>query len=222
VPHGLKYFAGMPALALAGAVLFPGVALSHDVIFQAHATGIIGTLRAATLTKKLLVGDVGLSCKGVPTEETVSDILNRSPLYLKTKTVSLYTLGVHSAADATATLNDFHLDVPGVKIDSTAIGSYAHAECDPDTLKPTVRGGATILDLMINGTPVTITGEPNQTINVGDVAKIVFNEQTVWKTEFKTNAMHLFLFNDRYPASGDVIFSYSRAKVSCTPTVPPS
>jgi hypothetical protein len=195
-----------------------GAASAHDAVLQGHATGVYGTIHAGSLTKTLLINDNGMSCNAQPNEETVSGISNPKPIYLNIKTISTYTLGAHSTVDSTASTSAIHVDLPGVKIDSSGVSSRAHAECDPDTLVTKVSGGADILDMKINDQPVQITAAPNQTIVVGDVAQIVFNEQIVWKTEFKVNAIHIKLFNASYPANGDLYVAYSRAKITCTAT----
>lgn len=206
--------AGSPALAIALAAASSG-ALAHDVIFQAHATGVVGQITAASLVKNLLINDNGLSCKGLPTEKITSNVLNRGTVFVKAQTIATYTLGAKDHSDATARTENFELKVPGVEITAQAIAAHAHAECDRATGVESSSGGADILNLTINGNPVTVTGEPNQTIMVRDIAKVVFDEQTKWKSEFKTNAMHVYLFNASYPAHGDVIVSYARAKITC-------
>jgi hypothetical protein len=212
----MQKFTGGGGLAVAALLAFPGITLAHDVIFQAHATGVVGTVKVATLTKSVLINDNSLSCKGLPNEQITSDVQHAKPIYVRAKTIDTYTLGVHDNSDAFAKTEDLLLDLPGLKVTAEAISSFAHAECDPATLKPSVDGGVTILNVNVQGSPITVTGEPNQTIAVGDIAKIVFNERVVWKSEFKTNAMHVYLFNASYPAYGDVIVGYSRAKITCS------
>lgn len=206
--------AAIPALAL-GASLVPGTALAHTVIYQAHATGVQGTVKVGDITKKVLLVDNGMSCKQVEEEETASFVQTPKPIFVKANTITTYTLGANNQTDAYSYLEKLVVEVPGVTVTADLIGSYSQAVCNTSTMRESASGGADFVNVRVNGNPIQINGSPNQRIAIDDIASVTFDERTVWRSEYKSNALHIRLFNEQDSVYGDVIIGYSRAKVTC-------
>ena len=79
-----------------------------------------------------------------------------------------------------------------------------------------VSGSSIVTNLTFGGTPVVVTGAPNQTIHLGVLATLVINEQIVvaGSLDITVNALHLTL------GTGEqVILSSAHSDVNCvTPT----
>jgi hypothetical protein len=116
-----------------------------------------------------------------------------------------HTGGVGGITQTYAQVSAFTATVDGIEIDATAIGSDAQASCG------TASGSTSITNLQVNGSCVTVSGAPNQTLTVGGVS-IVINEQTTASGQFVVNALHVT------GPSGSVIVSSSAASVTCSCT----
>lgn len=207
----------MLLVALSG---WQNAALAGDVFYSGRATGVTGTLTVSSVTKKILLSRNDMSCQGLAKEETISAIDNPTPLGVKAKTITTYTLGRDGVALAQAAVEDLVLDFPGLKLSASLVDAYSEVRCENGIPIPT--GNSNILNVVINGQARSLTAAPNQTITIPNVATIIFNEQVKWKREFKANAIHIKLFNPDTPANGNIIISETKAKISsceavCTP-----
>jgi hypothetical protein len=57
---------------------------------------------------------------------------------------------------------------------------------------PAVGGSVNIDGLAINGVPITVTGQPNQTVNVPG-GRVVINEQSTSPSGMVVNALHIVI-----------------------------
>jgi hypothetical protein len=116
-------------------------------------------------------------------------------------------------------------------INADVIQSTASASCDQTTRRASTTGQSLIANLKLNGNPIPVTGQPNQTILLPGLAKVVINEQIGSKTTVPSpegvpfvedkavltvNAVHVTLLNplDRLLAT-DLVVGYSKAGVGC-------
>jgi hypothetical protein len=77
-------------------------------------------------------------------------------------------------------------------------------------------GASEIGDLNVNGTPVVVTGEPNQTVAL-PVGRLVINERILTATSITVNALHLVL-----DGGADIVVASARAGYhSIEPPPPP-
>jgi hypothetical protein len=88
----------------------------------------------------------------------------------------------------------------------------------------TSSGGSAIANLTIAGQPITVTGQPNQTITVPNVATVIINEQITSTTpssaSIDVNAIHVKLTalgTTLGLASGDIIIAHSHCAETGTP-----
>lgn len=202
---------------LAGTLLLPA-AQSHEVHFTGRATGVNGTVTFQSVKKTLVLADVLMSCSGTAREETVSTVSNPQPLGLTARTVRGYTIGRDDVAASNAGIEELHLNLAdGFKVDATGLQSNAESRCDEATFKITKTGDTDVATLSINGQARSITGEPNQTFDVPGLGQVIVNEQLHPSTrELIVNALHVKVSDPSYPASGDIVFAHSRAKITCS------
>jgi hypothetical protein len=150
----------------AHAVTYGGDATGAEVVVTATGT----TIRAATGTlsisggmaeASLLVGDIPSSATGGAVALTAS-VLHSA------------VVGVGNATNAEASIGAVGLTVSGNTFSSDFLMSRSKASCDPG---PSVTGSSQLENLVINGTPITVSGAPNQTVSLPNGTAII-NAQT--------------------------------------------
>ena len=116
-------------------------------------------------------------------------------------------------------------------VNADVIQSTAAASCDQNTRVASSAGQSLIANLKINGNPIAVTGQPNQTLLLPGLAKVVINEQIATQTSIPSpegapfvedqavltvNAIHISLLNplDRLLAT-DLIVGHSKAGIGC-------
>lgn len=202
----------LPAVLFAGGLLLSVPATAHEIIYYGRATAISGNIQVATLTGKILLADVGMSCNGSPREEVLLSANNPAPLSFQAEEVRSHTQGVDGVAATESGIQDMALELPGLSISAEQIQSFAQAECLSDETVE-VSGGATFSELTINGNKIPINGNPNQAIEIPNVAKIVINEQVKYSREFRVVGLHIQLLEPSQPVNGDVKIAAARAKI---------
>ncbi|MDE3068502.1 MAG: hypothetical protein KGJ60_13280 [Verrucomicrobiota bacterium] len=86
------------------------------------------------------------------------------------------TIGQDDDVHSEASCADLNLTPgPGNIIQADALFAKAQASCCTD---PSVSGPADIANLVVNGTPVTVSGQPNQTVSIVG-GEVVINEQNI-------------------------------------------
>ncbi len=170
------------AAVLVGLMVWSGIGLAAEVSGQARAVQAtvlgITTVLADTGTlsgpddareASLLVGSVPmLGGVQVPHASTIASGLN----------------GVESVASEAA-LGGLNLNVSGNVISADFVMARARTP-----ISGTSTGVSSIDGLVINGQPVPVSGEPNQTIPVSG-GRIVINEQQASATGMIVNALHI-------------------------------
>ncbi len=123
------------------------------------------------------------------------------------------TVGQGDRTLSEASVAGLALGVPGLSIKAGFIGSSAATVCDKSN-KATVTGASEIVGLSVNGKAITVTGAPNQTINILGLAKIVINEQSGSasgnKGSLKVTALRVTTL-----AGVDVALASSQASMTC-------
>ncbi|HVF20227.1 MAG TPA: choice-of-anchor P family protein [Mycobacteriales bacterium] len=81
-------------------------------------------------------------------------------------------------------------------------------------------GSSQIANLVVNGTPIVVSGAPNQTVEVPGVASIIINEQTRTPNQITVTALHVVLPSGDDAAlgsvlTGDVIISRAESDITC-------
>lgn len=202
----------LPVVLLVGSLFSSIPATAHEIIYYGRATAISGNVQVATLTGKILLADVGMSCNGSPREEVLLGASNPAPLSFLAEEVRSHTQGIDGVAATESGVQDMSLDLPGLTISAEQIQSFAQAECLSDETVE-VSGGSTFSQLTINGNQIPINGNPNQTIEIPDVGKVVINEQIKYSREFRVVGLHIQLLDPSQPLNGDVQVAAARAKI---------
>lgn len=98
----------------------------------------------------------------------------------------------------------------GNTIQADALSSYAVALC---CTGPSAYGSADVASLVVNGTPVTVSGQPNQTIPLIG-GEIIINEQIISQDSdsaaITVNALHVIV-----NGVADIVVSSSHADIVC-------
>jgi hypothetical protein len=90
-------------------------------------------------------------------------------------------------AFAASSIDELKLKLPGLlELYASVLASKAAANCGGGP----ITGNSSIAKLVINGQPIVITGQPNQTIWLG-IAKIVINEQVPYYNGIRVRALHV-------------------------------
>ena len=100
-----------------------------------------------------------------------------------------------------------------VSINAGFIQSRAGATCSSTV------GASALVDLVINGQAIRVSGKPNQQINLL-LAKVIINEQIAGDGEIIVNALHVIVLDILGKALADVVVASSHADITCQGTPP--
>jgi hypothetical protein len=123
------------------------------------------------------------------------------------------TASNHTSATSTSSIDALNVDVAGITITANTITANASAECAFEAVN--LAGTSQIVGLTIGGTPIVVTGAPNQTIDVAGLVDVVINEVTTSSTggddgQITENALHISALG-----IADVVISHASAGVTC-------
>lgn len=174
---------GLAAVILAGALAACGEAsLSSVPVAPASTTttsvykGSAAALRVKASVANVTLADTGaLPSKGGALHKTVatasvSKLLSAGVLHAA-------TIGQGNHTRSEASVAGLNLSVAGIGVKAAFISSQAAASCSSSG-RASVSGSSQLTGLVVGGKNISITGQPNQTINVLGLVKIVINEQT--------------------------------------------
>lgn len=200
----------LPVLALAG---WHGSACAWGTLsYDGRATVVDANAQLGTAIARVVVSDTGeMDPSGTARDATVATLDNPPPLELHLKTLSAHTVGYNRISTADADVQSVEIDLPGYTIVVGVVQAYTQATCTAaDT--PAVDGGASVVDLKVNGMPVRVLNTPNQTIPLGP-ASITLNEQTSTANSITVNAIHVSLPLDPGALAADVIVSHAESSI---------
>jgi len=192
--------------------------------YSGEATGVqvsafTGTLAAFDLT---LVEAGPLEDRdGASDSEQLADVNQRLPAFtLQASLIKAETFARGDTAHSGATILGLQLGlINALNLSSTTLQGIATATCGNDG--PELSGRSVIEDLVVNGTPVTATGAPNQTVDLGPV-QLVINEQTRTFSpdgqygEITVTALRI-TFTDPFGHISEIVLSQAQADVRCPP-----
>ncbi len=204
---------------LSTAVLLVSLAVWPATI-QAQTTTYTGEAFGASVNAlgiKTTISDTGaLPTSGGSLSTQLAGIDLPGLLNLNLLTAS--TTGASAVTSSQASVAGVNLTVAGIGITASILTSNASAQaCAAGT--PSVTGGSTIANLMVNGQSITVTGAPNQTVPLL-VGSLIINEQTSSvssasggsSANILVNALHL-----KVAGLAEVAIASSHAGVSCGP-----
>jgi len=144
-----------------------------------------------------------------------ASLLNASVTGLLTAEVlHASTVGKGNASRSEASVAELSLTVAGNTISAGLLQARAAAVCRDGG--PTASGSSDIAALSVNGQTVTISGEPNQKVQL-PIGEVIINEQTSKGAgDITVNALHVFV-----PGVADVIVSSAHADITCQPAPAP-
>lgn len=161
-----------------------------DFIYSGLATGAIPTVEVT-----FLIGSTG----PLPSDGGVREVYLPSSSFnsfLATGPISGITLGTSGLATADITVNNLVLAFGGNTISAQMVGGHATADGHTGAL-PEVGGFSNFLGLTLNGQPITVTGAPNQEIDLSNNVRLVLNEQAAAVEDgygtITLNALHLYV-----------------------------
>lgn len=202
----LSILLGMTVVSSAAAATYGGDATGAEVTVPATGT----TIRAATGT---------LSISGGMADATVS--VGDIPSSATGGAVSLAASALHSAVVGTGgtTRAESSVGAVGVTVSGNTITSDFLMARSTASCGPSVAGGADLVNLVINGQAITITGAPNQTVSLPNGTAII-NAQvpTIGATsgELTVTALRV-MTHDTITGQpiADVLLSTVDAKIDC-------
>lgn len=187
--HAMSRMCTIAALVFLAALACSSIGRA-DFVYSGIATGAVPTVEVT-----FLVGSTGpLPSNGWVREVTLPS--SNFATILSTGLISGVALGSTGIATADITVQNLLLTFGGNTISAQTIGG--HATADGHTGGPHEVGGfSDIVGLSVNGQAVTVTGAPNQRIDLPNDERLVLNEQFVVGSEnsgnVTINALHLYV-----------------------------
>jgi len=182
-------------------------ASANDTAFSGEATVVQATVLGLS---PIVLSDTGaLDSTGGAKE---ASLLNASvPGLLTAEVLHASTVGQGQRSSSEASVLDVTLTVGGNTISAGLLRARATAECHNGTAS--VSGSSEIVDLVVNGQAVVVSGQPNQTISL-PVGRVIINEQQSSVSgntgDITVNALHVVV-----PEIADVVISSAHADITC-------
>jgi len=181
--HNWKAFA--LAGALVGLLAWPGTSEAQTVTGQAkaaQATVMLGILGGTTTTT---LSDTG-TLSGTNDARDASALSGNIPSLLTVDVLHATTIGYPDEVDSEASLADLGLTVAGNGISADFVMARALA-----VLGAIGSGGSSIANLSINGVPIVVSGDANQTIAIPGGQVVINEQQTDPSGTITVNALHV-------------------------------
>jgi len=180
--HAVSYGSGLLAVAAVAAILLVSpVAVEAQLPDLSGATSTItGTLLGTTT----VLNGTGTLVAGTSDALQSSDLAGSIPSLLMGEALHAVTIGYPDQIDSEASLAALALNVAGMSIGADAVMARALA----------VVGGAVgtsnITNLSINGVPIPVTGDPNQTVGLLGGVLVINEQQVLSDGTMVVNALH--------------------------------
>ena len=187
---------------LGGILPSPPTTTTSTVVGDASAArvsvlGILGTAMTTALA------DTG-TLSGVNDARDASMVTGSIPLTLSAETLSAATISWVDQVQSEASLANLNMTIAGVGITADLVMARAS-----QVLGAAGTGSSTLSNLSINGTPIAVTGAPNQAIWIPG-GQVILNEQTISSTgAAAVNALHVVV-----TGVADVVVASATAGVS--------
>jgi hypothetical protein len=190
-------------------------------------SGDAAVLRATVLgLTPIVVGEAGpLPATGGAEESSLLSVSpDQSGGLLAAEVVDAEVIGQGNSSSAEATVASVSFTVAKNSIQADLLRSQAEATCDGSGTA-SASGSSELAGLVINGQPITVTGEPNQTVRLPFLT-VVINEQSGSasgnQAAITVNALHVTAFDPLGgPTLADVVISSAHADISCGACTPP-
>ena len=187
---------------LGGLLPPPTTSTASTVVGDASAArvSVLGILGTATTTA---IADTG-TLSGVNDARDASTVIGSVPSTLSAETLSAATFSWVDQVDSEASLTNLSMTVAGIGITADSVIAQAS-----QVLGAAGSGTSYIDNLSINGTPIAVTGAPNQAVWIPG-GQVIINEQTISSTGTAVvNALHVAV-----TVVADVVIASATAGVS--------
>jgi hypothetical protein len=170
--------------ALVGLLAWPGTSEAQTVTGQAKVAQatVLGLLGGTTTTT---LADTGTLSDSNDSRDATQITVNVQSL-LTGEVLSASTIGYPDEVDSEASLGNLALTVGGNGISADFVIARAQA-----VLNAAGAGMSNIDSLLINGIPVVVTGDPNQTISLLGGQVVINEQQTDPSGTITVNALHV-------------------------------
>lgn len=184
-----------------GLLALPSVGQSPAVTGQATAVQAtaFGFLGTSTTT---ILGSTG-TLASTSDARDASQAAGSVPSLLTGEVLHATTIGWPDQVSSEASLANLGLNVAGLGISADFVMARAS-----HVLGAAGAGAANIDNLSINGVPIAVTGQPNQTIAIPG-GRVVINEQVASPTSTTVNALHVIVIG-----VSDVVIASATAGIS--------
>src|SRR5437867_5533555 len=182
-------------------------ASANNTAFSGEATVVQATVLGLP---PIVLSDTGaLDSTGGAREASLLDA--NVPGLLTAEVLHASTVGQGQRSSSEASVANVTLTVGGNTISAGLLRARATAECHNGTAS--VSGSSEIVDLVVNGQAVVVSGQPNQTISL-PVGRVIINEQQSSVSgntgDITVNALHVVV-----DGVADVIISSAHADITC-------
>jgi len=182
-------------------------ASANNTTFSGEATVVQATVLGLP---PIVLSDTGaLDSTGGAREASLLDA--NVPGLLTAEVLHASTVGQGQRSSSEASVANVTLTVGGNTITAGLLRASATAECHNGTAS--VSGSSEIVDLVVNGQAVVVSGQPNQTISL-PVGRVIINEQQSSVSgntgDITVNALHIVV-----DGIADVVISSAHADITC-------
>ena len=182
-------------------------ASANNTTFSGEATVVQATVVGLP---PIVLSDTGaLDSTGGAREASLLDA--NVPGLLTAEVLHASTVGQGQRSSSEASVANVTLTVGGNTISAGLLRARATAECHNGTAS--VSGSSEIVDLVVNGQAIVVSGQPNQTISL-PVGRVIINEQQSSVSgntgDITVNALHVMV-----DGVADVIISSAHADITC-------
>ena len=182
-------------------------ASANNTTFSGEATVVQATVLGLP---PIVLSDTGaLDSTGGAREASLLDA--SVPGLLTAEVLHASTVGQGQRSSSEASVANVTLTVGGNTISAGLLRARATAECHNGTAS--VSGSSEIVDLVVNGQAIVVSGQPNQTISL-PVGRVIINEQQSSVSgntgDITVNALHIVV-----DGIADVVISSAHADITC-------
>ena len=204
--------------ALLVAVVLFGTANAE--VYSGRATGVTVTKTTSGTTTTTVIADTG----ELPSIGGHIAITSAPAPGISTGVIFSATSGALRSSQSTSTVNELNMVVGGVRIAATRVTANTGCICCPGADVPSCTGSVAITSLRLtdaagNQTNVTVTGQPNQVVNLpGGIGTLTINEQVTGIASISINALHINATANG--TTSDIIVAHVESDLDCLATIP--
>ena len=135
------------------------------------------------------------------------------PGLLGAQSLQSSVVGQGSSSSSSASVTNVTILVGTHTIIAAFVGTEAAAVCSNHL--PQLSGSTNVMGLLVDGLPVTVTGDVGQTVALTGGGQLIINQQIITSNAMTVNGLHVTL-----NGGADVIVAQSMASITCGTTCP--